>query len=329
MRADRGARRGNRLAWTLVFLSSSAAYGQTSTPPTPVVADARELLLAIPVPGKTPEVFVAPSYPDLEVWHLICDLAWNGQFLDASTFAASVGYECLEVHDPDRQEVLYVFREKAAPGEPGFRAQGIFCFRPGARRRLVIEAPHPRYDLDTKKEAIDAFLQTGAAALFIAGCHRKNSSALSPCTNGTYHLSDGAHWDGHFFQFAHQAVADAEPTAVFLQLHGYGKSYGEQAILSQGTRDAADPLGFLARLEHHLEVGEGLRVDVYPSETKRYGARRNVQGRYSNGVLANPCGQNATHATGTFCHLEQIRSLRRDPAPVIRAIDRAAADLWP
>lgn len=320
-----------RFLGPLAFLALSSVCVAQAGPAQGMPADElRRLLVSFKVPGRSaPEWFRAPSPAARLEFAAAVDAAWRGDAAASRARAANAGYQLLEVNRSGPGGRVLILREVRRPGEEGYRAQGLYAFRPAARYRLVIQAPHPRNDLQTRVEAIDAFLGTNAAALFIAGIHRDNASTLSPCTPGTYRISDAAHWDAHFFHAAHVAVAQAEPTAIAVQLHGYANPGEEHFILSEGVA-AAPPAGsFVRLLETELEKGEGYIAHVFPVETGRLGATWNTQGRYSNGVLANPCSVAAASAGGTFVHVEQIRAVRREPAKFLRALRRVAEQLWP
>lgn len=72
---------------------------------------------------------------------------------------------------------------------------------PEASRDLIVEVPHPVFDLDTHRQGADLFRGADARVLLLAGTHRCSNRALSPCDgqtdvcedDGRYHVSDMAH----------------------------------------------------------------------------------------------------------------------------------------
>lgn len=287
-------------------------------------------LLSLPVPGSSaPEYFRAPSGADrLQFRQAMSDL-WNNRPEDAALKAATIGYLVTELAESTGPGRILVLHESHQPGEAGYQALGYYAVRQPARPRLVIEVPHPRHDLHTREEGIQAFFTTDAAALFVAGIHRDNSSGSSPCTDGSYRISDAAHWDKHFFHEAHRTVVDLEPKAIAIQLHGYGSPQNEQFILSEGVATDPSTQHFVRRLEHYLEQQELYVALVYPTETTKLGGTWNTQGRYTNGVKLDPCQNAATHASGTFVHIEQVLSIRQDPQGFLRALDAVVSEFWP
>lgn len=322
-------RRTLTLTLMLFVAGLPALRGQSPIPPTQLKTS-YSYLQNIPVPGVTAdEMFVPPAAVDLADWREAMNLALADDFAGAHGYATTQGYQVIDLEDNRSHEHYFVFRETADPGEADYRGLGYYVFFPAATNELVIEAPHPRFDLYTKKEAVKLFLGTGARALHVAGIHRRNSTVGSSCTDGRYFISDAAHWDTSFFQVAHTARVDANANAVTLQLHGYGSPDTEQFILSEGYAAQPSAGSFAARLEHHLEQGEGYEVRVFPTETDRLGGTWNVQGRYSNGEIGDPCGTSATAASGTFVHIEQIKDVRKGPSKFIRAVQATVAEQWP
>ncbi len=293
-------------------------------------ADLRSQLLALPVPGVgAPEYFVAPSANECGLFRLAVKAAWGGDALGARGYAALVGYDLIELALQPIGETILILKERAEPGDVSYRGLGFYVFRPSAKRRLILEVPHPRNDLFTRNEGIAGFINLDCAGLLMAGLHRNNSSTPSPCTDGTFFVSDAAHWDGHFFQAAHEALVQKEPQAISVQLHGYANPGTEDVILSEGFAAVPAPGSFVRRLEWHLEQDWGLQADIYPTETNRLGGTWNTQGRYSNGEQQTPCSQAATQSTGTFIHVEQTYTMRLRPKRFLKSLGAVADEIWP
>ena len=213
-------------------------------------------------------------------------------------------------------------------------------WRLGAARPLVLEAPHPVFDMDTGIEAATLFEATQARGLIVSGTHRCVSDVPSGCdgktkvctgTSSPYPLTDMAHVGVSFFQAFHEAFqAGLEEVAtltndwgyLLISVHGMA---GDGISLSNGTTSEADVESLPAKLYLALQ---GALPDAYITSCnsfegavvdKRLCGSTNTQGRHTNGV-GEVCTDAAPAASGHFAHMEQTLEVRQNPEPVIQAL---------
>jgi len=240
--------------------------------------------------------------------------------------AAAAGYSLCEVAPGG----LFVWTPVDASG-----GHASVAYRPVAQRQLIVEAPHPFFDLTTATEALAIFEAVGGRALIVAGTHRcANAGQPSGCdgttaacgSSGSYPTSDMAHTTDSLFQAAHVAVAELHGGDWIVNLHGMS---GAGVHISNGTTfaTAADsPVALLAGALAAELPGETIAsCNDYPGATTTSSlcGTTNVQGRAVNGAPA-ACTDAATRATGRFVHLEQSSAVRSQAQRVAAAIDAVA-----
>jgi hypothetical protein len=194
---------------------------------------------------------------------------------------------------------------------------GLFVVNPSPERPdLVLQSPHPRFDLNTGYQGIYVFLETGARAFSVAGTHRCNNSNPTPCSGTTtactgsdapYPLSDQAHVVAGTFQASTEVMASLVPGAVFIQLHGFAQGSGDpDAIVSNGTRMTPSNDYVVMLRDRLLEQDATLTFRIIHIDLTwtKLTAFTNAQGRVLNGSQ-NPCTVSAIHPTGRFVHIEQ------------------------
>jgi hypothetical protein len=272
------------------------------------------------MPGRDADDYSPPSQAMLEQWEVILDtmLVWE-DYEAAATLAGDVGYEL--VHLQDGGEAFYILRMK----EGSLHYWGTYVMRPqaGDVRKVVIQSPHPKFDMNTGKEGIYVFRKSGVYAFCLAGTHRCNSTYFSPCDgtttvcNGTsqpYRTSDMAHNVGSVFELTTEVLARHDPALVFIQLHGFAmRDTDPYVIMSNGTRLTPQP-DWLDSLKNALKEADAIldfRVAHQDLGWSRLIAFNNVQGRYLNGS-SDICKADADTVSGRFIHIEQEKSRLRE-----------------
>jgi hypothetical protein len=188
------------------------------------------------------------------------------------------------VLDEVASEKETLWRVSEPPGKECGR--GWYLFRTQPQSAIALEAPHARNDVHTGIIALRLFLAGQARAL-----------AASTITR---HRADMAHLDNTFFQAFTLAFAEACPTGLVVQFHGFesGNHDGVNAdvIASAGTRS---PEPWLAAVVQQFRKATSLIVLAYPQDTQQLGATLNAQGQ-------------ALHKNGRcrFLHLEMKEDLR-------------------
>ena len=284
----------------------------------------RQFVLEFPTPAAGTDQYTPPTVAEVDAFRKVIDDITAGRLDAAAVTAESLNYRTILYHDTDRRVEHVVLVE--SPPEAARAWRGIFVFSraPDSRRRgLVFQSPHPLYDLNTKAEATDLYLETSATALVIAGTHRNNSKRASPC-DGDYKLSDMAHAEPSFFQAVHEELYFGHPETVAVSVHGMGpKTPPHDVSVSNGTQE--DIAGYSLSREIVAEMNRLLAMDpkdkrlALSHQDAGSGAAlpgtTNIQGRFSNGA-ADPCTQPVASALfpERFIHMEQTRAVRDTPA---------------
>ncbi|MDT8911991.1 hypothetical protein [Amycolatopsis sp. PS_44_ISF1] len=191
-----------------------------------------------------------------------------------------------------------------ATNEPGTgRAWGMYVIDRSAPPSLVVEVPHPAFDLRTELFGVDLFHRVPGAVLLIAGAHRKADDDQA----------DVAHEVNSVFHVIATVLAARGLTQV--QLHGFHDQNQPDTdiVLSSG----ATPAGGAARRAAQRLTAAGFAVCVgWEDRCEGLEGTTNVQGKAA-----------ATDSTA-FLHVEMSRTIRESPerrAEVVRAL--AEADL--
>jgi len=222
-------------------------------------------------------------------------------------------YALIRFTDTGTDQTVWLLQERA----PVERGWGAVVVNPDADRNLVVEVPHPVFDLDTHTQGTDLFRDTGARALLLAGTARCANAAPSPCDGqssvcgslGPYRVSDMAHVTEAPFQAAHEVLTDRFPDATVLNLHGNGNNRCETVFLSDGVANETSTR--VEALRQALQ-DQGVQAAHPGTSSCPLEGRTNVQGRHTNGSPA-PCTEAATASAGTFIHVEQRRDFRGSP----------------
>lgn len=211
---------------------------------------------------------------------------------------------------PGRDDLIAVIED---PGRR--RGAGALVLRIGPAARVLVEAPHTFYDEGTLPLGIAAFDGLRARALLVNTVHRyaatKHKAPGDEDEGGS--ASDVAHAAVSHFQSAHDALLDAEPPPLTIQLHGFGNGTveGVDVVLS-AARTRLDLALFAAKLREALSPS---RVQTYPDEIQKLGGTTNIQAAASK------------RRGAPFLHVELSRAqrdrLEKDAAPLVEAL-RAA-----
>ena len=206
------------------------------------------------------------------------------------------------------------------PNDPTRRGWGTYVFDAQPLRPLSLSAPHPKDDLETEDEAIEAYLALHARTLLIAGADRDQNTTRASCAQSErpYFESDVAHTAESVFQIAFEEIYSSDAVSWHLQFHG-NSTCAEDVFLSNGVAAAPATLSSLAT---HIEsasaaaAGKGpvLTAGVFDS-TGGCSARGtdNMQMRFASGLPhARICAEaNVPVGPSRFIHIEQRRDARR------------------
>jgi hypothetical protein len=274
------------------------------------------------LPGSSGDDFQSPNTADLNSWNNMLNEIFATDLESARSFATLFNYQITDILDTTLQSNnrFYIIEEKA----PQTNYWGTYVLSTDAlRSNLIIQAPHPEYDINTGYQAIYCFKRLIPNALFISGTHRCNHSEYSDCSgtstvcgpSSPYRISDNAHTTNSVFQETTEFLLQKSSTSVFVQLHGFGKrSTDPYVIMSNGTRITPE-IDYVTLIQEGLEHADpsltfrNAHIDLSWS---RLIAFTNTQGRLINGSQ-NPCYENPTNSVGRFVHIEQERTkLRSD-----------------
>ena len=265
------------------------------------------------MPRRGSEGFTPPADAELDRWRTLVGTLIDGDTTAAASLIAEhfPSFALIRFTDTETEQT-YLLLQEAPSVDKGW---GVVVVNPAPARNLAIEVPHPVYDLDTHREGADAFRQTDARVLIVAGTHRCANREASPCDgtssacgDGRYHVSDMAHAVIAPFQATHEVFAERFPEMVAINLHGNGRENCEDVFLTNGVANAAH--ASLQALQQAL-VERGVSVGVPGNSSCPLIGSTNVQGRFTNGS-PQPCTEAATTATGTFIHVEQRRAFREE-----------------
>jgi hypothetical protein len=186
-------------------------------------------------------------------------------------------------------------------GRPGdLRGWGVILVDLSGPPRLVVEVPHPNFDLNTERLGARLFRATPGAVLLMAGAHRRAAGGAA----------DVAHNDRSMFHaLAATLAGDGLPQ---IQLHGFADDNlpGRDAVVSTGT---APPSGSARRVADRL-AAIGLAV-CRPWEERcgQLEGTLNVQARAAEQVGS------------VFVHLELNARVRGDDDLRTAIVDAVAA----
>ena len=247
----------------------------------------------------------------------------NGQYQSAELSASLAEYVFCQGIGSDAGTLLWF------PTEIG-TGRALIALRASPNGNVILEAPHPKYDLMTGTETMELFSALSAQAMIISGTHRCASSEPSGCSGTTstcgnsqgYSISDPAHNTRSIFHLAHEEITEHHLDDIVISIHGMS---GDGISVSNGTNfDVADD-SLVARLSEDLKfrMGEENTTSCNSYNTANLDARlcgsTNTQGRHLNGST-EPCSIAATIASERFLHIEQSRELRENPSHLISAL---------
>jgi len=244
------------------------------------------------VPGRGSEGMTLPTTAESDRFIEALRAAQGGDLDQAKRLAADLDYQVRGVTDAPTGRLLYLFEEQRAEDGSWPHGWGLYVVAAHPARPLMIEVPHPVYDINTPEVGVAAFRHGDAEALLIAGAHRYANADGS---------SDVAHEVDTMFARVNQALVDDRH--VVLQPHGFNDEgsdstdYGD-VVVSAGT--AAPPPAVLA-VTTALRTA-GFDVCEYDGDScTALGATRNVEGVWCRKVGA------------TFVHVELDRDVRENP----------------
>jgi len=273
------------------------------------------------LPGSNGNDYQVPATADLNTWANTLAYVFNSQIEPANDLANTLNYQIVDFIDTTLQSNnrFYIIEEK----KPQSKYWGTYVISVAPLcDKLVIQAPHPKYDSNTGYQAVFCFKRLQAKALFISGTHRCNNSQLSDCSGTTsvcgssspYRVSDNAHNTNSIFHRTTGELFNNFDNTVFVQLHGFGKKDDDPyVIMSNGTR-VTPTVDYNTLIKNGLLQADAsltFKIANINTSWNRLIAFTNVQGRYINNS-SDACTENASNSEGRFVHIEQERSKLRE-----------------
>ncbi len=174
--------------------------------------------------------------------------------LDSSDFADL--FDLVVLEDQDRRYIIVRevldgryfddngTEDQADDVEGSFRyGWGIYIFNPEPTTpELILELPHPNDDYITPYIGIDAFISSGASAMFVAGAGREVKWTQVGDYDNSKSRSDPTRViNRSVFQQAHRAVVDSIADEFVLPIHSYDSRNRDLAQCLLSTYPDADP----------------------------------------------------------------------------------------
>jgi hypothetical protein len=217
--------------------------------------------------------------------------------LSAATSALrQLGFEHIENVDAATGRRYALYTDSAQDS----RAWGMLLVDLSAPTRLVIEVPHPNFDLRTERMGVQLFRLTPGAILLMAGAHR----------NAADGKADVAHNDRSMFSALTAGLADRYLPQI--QLHGFADESlpDEDAVVSTGT---APHTSAASRVAEALDRAGLATCRAWQQRCGSLEGTLNVQARA------------AERAGSVFIHLELNWRVRSDEGLRSAAVKAVAA----
>lgn len=272
------------------------------------------------IPREGTEQFIKPSDTDKKKFSLIVNKILNGNVPNQSE-VNEIKYDLTTIRENNNTYLILTEKQSTRKG------LGSYIFNLNFSKNIFLEVPHPLFDSNTPEEAVKIFNALDARAIFIAGTHRCSNSQLSLCDGKTeacgsdqpFKVSDAGHFTNNFFQEAHKTILSVD--GYVISLHGNNDTDMPDVLVSDGTDGKQDVSWITNRLSIELKK-EGLSSRSCNNENiDKLCGTTNVQGRLSNGST-DACEIGKLKGNGSFIHLEQKISVRRNPIKIINALKR-------
>ncbi|MEL6832262.1 MAG: T9SS type A sorting domain-containing protein [Bacteroidota bacterium] len=305
----------SRYLYLLLLVFPTATYAQLTD--TGDLAEWVEQLVD-DMPGSSGDDYDLPTMNELLDWQNMLEQLFAGNLAMAAELAEELDYDLTLYLDSPSGRTYQVLTANDN------NYWGTYIRYPQYCRPLVMQAPHPRRDLNTGRQAFHVFRESNSAAFMMAGTHRCNSEQNSSCSGSTtvcsggasqaYPISDLAHHVDNVFQQTTAYLFQQIPNSYFFSLHGFTQGSNDPyLIMSNGTRVTPNP-DYISLLADALAEEDPVltteAAHLNPSWTRLIGFT-NVQGRLINGS-DDACEEGADQSEGRFLHIEQERTRLRN-----------------
>jgi len=253
------------------------------------------------MPRANSEGYVVPTDEEQAAFAQLVAALGASDLVRAAQLAAQNHYGLhYYVDRNDDHAVSYLLRED----KPIQKGWGLYAFRVGSASNIIIQAPHPLFDINTPSVALNIYRALDARALLIAGAHR--DANLDGSADVSHNLES-------VFQSVHEALLQEiqaiSGNAVILQIHGFnsGKHDGYPQVVF-GFGDKAQPAEFaLARKLKDAISEQGITVGLCTGDFwQDLCGTTNVQAYTSNDAI--------------FIHIELDEMMRKNDEGLITAL---------
>jgi hypothetical protein len=155
-------------------------------------------------PADQHNEYVLPTASQLAAWRVVFRSLLAGSWGPAHLQARMISftYNVVEFLDTPSGRTYFVLMEGVPgaipapaahpsgvtitnPADPTRRGWGTYVFDPQPQRALSLSAPHPKDDLETEDQAIEAYLALRARTLLIAGTDGTRTRQTRPASSRT------------------------------------------------------------------------------------------------------------------------------------------------
>ncbi len=272
--------------------------------------------------------YLVPSAQERADFRSLADGLWNaGSTTDLNQLvplAQSLDYDVIRLSDAGS---TYFGLQESNTGADR-KGWGSFLLRQGDASNALVQVPHPLNDINTPSISAQAFVDSNARGLLIAGAHRNANG------QGT---ADVAHLTESVFHEVHQSFVENASDLSVWQIHGFNIDLhpefpaGIDAVISSGTGSVTEfVLGLDQRIDNlpgdwtshtynTLNLNDPLNIatneDLAGSTFSSLAATTNIQ------------QQHITSLGGQFVHVELEQSFRIDGGDFARQlISQSIAD---
>ncbi|MEO1261999.1 MAG: hypothetical protein AAFZ15_24560 [Bacteroidota bacterium] len=288
------------------------------------------------MPGDMGNHYTEPGNTQIVDWIEMLDDLFTADYSGADTKAEALGYDLVEFSDNTTNETYYVL-EKLADSTNYW---GTYILNPHAGMpEIILQAPHPKFDFNTGKQAIYCFKELDAGFFMMSGTHRCNHGHNSSCSGttevcgneGPFKISDLAHTVTSIWQTTTEYLFAQSAGSYFIQLHGFTKTGSDPyVIMSNGTRETPAPDPITAIRDELLVVDPVLTFKIAHLDQNwdRLIGFTNTNGRMIN-LSNNACTADATATIGRFVHIEQEKTRLRDNSSGWQKMATAISEAFP
>jgi hypothetical protein len=292
-------------------------------------------------PADQHNEYILPTSPQLGAWRTVFRSLLAGAWAQAHVQARMISetYNVVRFLDAPSGRTYFVVMEGVPgripapaahatavsigdPADPGRRGWGTYVFAQQPQRAVSFSAPHPKDDLETADEALEAYLAIQGRTLLIAGTDRDQNTVPAACEQSSrpYLQADVGHTAESVFQIAFEEIYSSDLFTWHVQFHG-NSTCAPDVFLSNGVTAAP---ALVRTLAANIEAasraaaagGPVLTVDVFdgPGDCSARGTD-NMQLRFASGLphtsICTP--GNVPIGPSRFVHVEQRRDPRRAP----------------